>query len=217
VEIDLRKIVDPVLTDRQSDAVLVHRFHSRDGDGYLLAPKEVTFLEDNVGDVMVAPIDDQPFDLAYPAIGCVDVLAPLDGHLADRQSVRCHRQGRVTPEIGPQQHIFGVVARVALDAREESDLFSDLEPLELGSAVVQVDVIVAGLDSLYRDQPSDALPMFRLDHQMSDRVSDRIEHHLGHAAAFSVGTVRLDTNRERRGCTHSATSFVEVTLELRLR
>src|SRR5262249_50888680 len=116
VEIDPRKIADRVLTDGQRDAVFVHRFHGRYRDGYLLAAQKVTFFEYEVGHVMVSPVDDQPLDLAHPAIGCEDLLAPLDGHLADRQGVYCHRHDRIAPEVGPQQHIFGVVSRIAFAA-----------------------------------------------------------------------------------------------------
>jgi hypothetical protein len=52
-----------VLAEVEPNAVL-DTGHSADRDGHLLAPPEVPLLEEHVGDMVVAGLDDQPVNLA---------------------------------------------------------------------------------------------------------------------------------------------------------
>src|ERR1039458_1905753 len=56
--------------------------HGADGDGYFLAAPQVPLLEQHVGYVVVAGVDDEPLDLADVAIGSMHALAAARRHLA---------------------------------------------------------------------------------------------------------------------------------------
>ena len=47
------------------------------------------------------------------------------------------------------------------------------------------------VDEAQRDEPAEAEPVFRLDHQMGDRLSDRVDHHAGHLATVPVAQGQL--------------------------
>ena len=93
----------------------------RDGNS-LLAP-EVAFVEEHMGDAMVAWVDDQPLDAPDGAVGGEHVLTPAHLHLAQGHSVIGDHYGRgqrpsscprppirerrsaAEPVIGPRQHL----------------------------------------------------------------------------------------------------------------
>src|SRR5262249_2315849 len=58
-----------------------------DRDGHLLAAPQVAFLEKHVSHVVVASVDDQPFDVPDLPVGGVNTLATADGHLAQGDGV----------------------------------------------------------------------------------------------------------------------------------
>ena len=60
-----------------------------DRDGYFLAAEHMPLLQQHVGHMAAAGVDDQPLDLPDGAVGGVNALAAAHGYLA--QGARCRR------------------------------------------------------------------------------------------------------------------------------
>lgn len=64
------------------NGVVVDLGDGADRDGYFLAAEQVPLLQQHVGHVAAAGVDDQPLDLPDGAVGGVDALAAAHGYLA---------------------------------------------------------------------------------------------------------------------------------------
>ena len=58
-----------------------------DRDGHFLAAPQVPLLEEHVGHVVVAGIDDEPFHMADLTVGGMDAIAAAHRHLTQRDGV----------------------------------------------------------------------------------------------------------------------------------
>jgi hypothetical protein len=58
-----------------------------------LAAEHVSLLEEHVGDLVAAGIDDEPLDLPDPAVGGMDVITAAHSHLSGGKSVIGGRGG----------------------------------------------------------------------------------------------------------------------------
>ena len=61
--------------DAELDAALVDSRHGADRDRHDLTSEHVSLLEEHVGDVVAAGVEDEPLDLSDVAVGGMDVTA----------------------------------------------------------------------------------------------------------------------------------------------
>jgi hypothetical protein len=86
VEVDGRQILYLLLGDAKADLrSKVH--HGADGDCHFFAAPQMPFLEQNVSDVMVAGVDDEPLDFSNLTIRGVYWDAPSNCHFPQWQLV----------------------------------------------------------------------------------------------------------------------------------
>jgi hypothetical protein len=78
-----------------------------------------------------------------------------------------------------------------------------LEIVKLCAGAAQIYMVGRNFRQVHRNQPTQTLPMLRLNNQMSDLILDRIEHYLGYATADSVGTACGYPNDDRSPFWHS--------------
>src|SRR5271170_7162355 len=86
IEVYRWQVLDVLLGDAEPDAVTCLRDRA-DRDGHLPAPPQVPLLEQHMGDVAAAAIDDEALNLADVAVSGMHVLAAAYGHLAQRDRV----------------------------------------------------------------------------------------------------------------------------------
>jgi len=75
IDVDGRQVLHLLLGGAELDTVHTDRGHGGDRDGDFLAAPQVALLEEYVGHVVAARVDDKPLDLPDGAVGDMDVLA----------------------------------------------------------------------------------------------------------------------------------------------
>src|SRR5215475_7464444 len=185
--------------------------HGADRDGYLLAAPQVPFLQEHMGHMAVAGVDDQPFHVPDCAVGGMDTVAAAHRHLAKRDGVEGdglrdpgdrvarHRRGPGQARVRPGKHLFRAVGLVAPGPRHELRLLGGIEVLELGKGAAEPDLAVGGVDKVEGHKPAEPLAARRLDHEMGDRAGNRVDHHAGYLTAGSVGAAGGGPDQQR-GC-----------------
>jgi uncharacterized repeat protein (TIGR01451 family) len=211
VEVYRRQVLDVLLGDLELYAV-GGAGHRADRDGYLLAAPQVAFLEEHMGDVVAAGVDDQALDLADVTVSGMHVLAAAYGYLSHRNGVvgdrlrsglQVHFHAYAAEAVvGPGQHLLRAVGRVAGGSRHELGLLSGIELLELGEGAAEPDLLRGRVHEAERDEPAEALPVGGLDYQMRELLRDGVEHHPDHRAAGPVGAGCLGADRELRCLWH---------------
>src|SRR5271166_3257847 len=92
----------------------------------------------------------------------------------------------------------------------ELDLLGRLERVELGQGAAQPDVAGGGVDQVEGDQPPVLPPVFRLDDQMRDRATGRIDDHAAHLATRTIRAAGRGPDRELRLCCHAAFPYPDL-------
>jgi len=77
IEVDGRQVLHVLPGDLELDAV-VGAGHRRDRDGYFLAAPQVSLLEEHVGHVTAAGVDDEALDLADVPVSGLDVITAAE-------------------------------------------------------------------------------------------------------------------------------------------
>src|ERR1700683_5404615 len=123
VDIHSRQVLHLLFGERDSDAI-VDPGHRADRDGDLFATAQVPLLEKDMGDVVVASVEDDPLDPSDVAVGGVHLLASSYGYLAEREGVigdglrdtRHGARGEATSQavVGPREHLVWVVGPIAI-------------------------------------------------------------------------------------------------------
>src|ERR1035437_5535506 len=139
-----RQVLHFLRGDVESDAVL-ERGHGTDRDRHFFAAQDMPLLEENVGHVMIARIDDEPLDSSDFAVGGMDSLASVHGHLAQREGVigdgLCDVL-RNEAVVGPRESLARTVGRIAHTPRHELCLLAQLELLERRQLAAQLDLAI---------------------------------------------------------------------------
>ena len=188
---------------------LVDLLDRADRNGHLLAPPEVTFLQEHMCHVALRGVDDQALDLADLAVGRVHRLTALNADLSRREHVPgLDRAGQrhlrigptLQPEVGPVVGLVRLVGVVATASGEKVGLLGGRELVELGEGVAQADPVAVRLDHLERDQPAEAAAVLRLNDKVGELAGHRVHHDPGHRAAGPVAARRSSPDRERGVC-----------------
>src|ERR1700691_2823594 len=224
-DVHRRQVLHLLLADAQPDAV-TGAGHRADRDGYFLAAPQVALLQEHVSHVAAAAGDDQALDPADVAVGGLDLVAARHVRLTLRDGVSgdglrdgpaakagqaavqaTHAGANTQAVVGPVAHLARAVARVAAGSRYEPGLLGGIELLELRLGAAEPDLVSRRVDEAERDEPAEAAPVFRLDHQMGDRLSDRVDDHAGHLAAGPVAAASLGPDRELHCFCHGLPRF----------
>ena len=182
---------------------VVQALDRTDGDGDLLASPEVSLLEQDMGDVPVRRLDDEPLDLADLAVAGVHPLAAPHADLSRRQHVAGDDPAGVghhglpdhlNPVVRPVVGLVRFVVLVAAAAGEEVGLLGRGERIELLEGAAEADLARARLHEAERDQAAQAAAVLGLDDQVGDLAGDRVDDHPGSARR----TVRRCRRRRTR-------------------
>jgi hypothetical protein len=216
IDVHGRQVLHVLLSDRELYAV-AGAGHRADRDGHLLAAPQVTLLEEQVGHVAVARVDDQTLDQAYLTVGSVDGFAAAHGHLTQGNLVqddgpRDVRQADAHPArhadagqavVGPEARLLRSVFRVFPASRQELRLFGEVELAELGQGAAEPDAVRRHVDKTERNQPPEPLAVLGLNHKMSDRLGDGVNHYPDHLTAYPVTAACLSPDDERSRLCHA--------------
>jgi hypothetical protein len=82
-----RQVLHLLPGDVELDAVLADSRYGADRDRHYLAAEHMSLLEEHVGDLMAAGVDDEPLDLPDVAVGGMDVFAAVHSHLSGGKGV----------------------------------------------------------------------------------------------------------------------------------
>ena len=82
-----RQVLHLLPGDAELDAVLADSRHGADRDRHYLAAEHVSLLQEHVGDLVAAGVDDEPLDLPDVAVGGMDVLAAAYSYLSGGKGV----------------------------------------------------------------------------------------------------------------------------------
>ena len=177
----------------------------------LLAPPQVTLLQEHVRDVMVGRIDHKPLDRPDPPIARVHSVAATYLYLANRYAVGEHpfpmmaeRQADASQAvIRPGVGMLGVPlgARVSLSdhigGRKKLDVLRLIKPLELLLRAAEPDPVFLDVrDEVDVHEPCLLLVAPGLNDEMREHIGDRVEDHPGQMPAMPVGGVDVSANFE---------------------
>src|SRR5215472_7313278 len=195
INVHRRQVPHVVLGEVEPDTVLGPG-DGADRDGYLLAPPQVPLLEQHVGHVVVAQVDDEPFHVADLAVGGMGAIAAAHLHLAQRNGVvgdGLRDPGDYVPfdPGGPAQaqpwlgeHLFRAVGRIAPGPRHELRLLGGVELLKLRHRATQPDLAVGGVGKVEGHEPAEPATARRFHHEVGEFTVDRVDDHPGHLATF---------------------------------
>src|ERR1019366_6689409 len=124
------------------------------------------------------------------AVGGMDVLAAAYLHLVQGDGVvgdglrdtddAARRVGAGTQVVvRPGEHLTWVVARVSGGAGQELRLLGGIELPELRQGAAEPDPARRCVSKAGRNKAGGAIPGPRLDHEVGDRPSDRVNDHPG--------------------------------------
>ena len=153
IDVHGRQVLHLLLGDRELDAV-AGAGHRADRDSYFLAAPQVALLEEHMGHVVIAGVDEEALDPADVAVGGVDRFAAADLHLSQGNAVagdgllqECPRwqaaPSRAAPHavVGPGEHLSRGVARRRLPLFGRKWVCSaQLEPGELRQGAAEPDL-----------------------------------------------------------------------------
>jgi hypothetical protein len=164
---------------------------------------------------VAARLHDQALDLPYLAVGRTDGQAAVYLYLAEWDGVdgdllRGFRFVRVAvnPDFAarpaksrvlhPRLHVPG-----GIEVRHGLGLLGGPERLELGQGAVKPDLARRSVHKVNRNKPLRAMPVLRVDYEMSDLPSDRVDDYAGHLAAGSIRATGVGPDPEPRRLRHS--------------
>jgi hypothetical protein len=154
----------------------------------------VTFLEEHVGDLVVARVDDQPPDDSDLAVGGIDLLTSSYRHFVEGKSVVGNGLGDVPDDppqtkVGLRERLSRGVVRMATAPRQELGLFGVIELLEPFDRATEPDLTTGGVvNKVEGNETTETLPVLGFHHQMGDGPSHGVHHNPGHFAANTIGT-----------------------------
>ena len=198
IEVYLWQFLHIVLSERQPDPV-VDGCDRGDRNRDLLAPPQMSLLEQHMRHVMIMRIDDQALYTPDVAIGGLHLLTPAHFHLADGNSVEQDRVNRVAPDsretieavVGPEQHLLQSAPHLAARSGQELRFLRVLEVLELGARATQRHLRVRGFDHVHWDEPPESPALRGFDDEMGDRTRDRIDDHPPQLPAWPIAAADL--------------------------
>jgi len=186
--------------------------HGADRDSYFLAAPHVPLLEEHVGDLVAARIHDQPLDLPYVAVGRTDGQFAVYFYLAgwdvvDGDLLRDLRCVRVAdrPDYAPNAMLLlypCMPVPAGVEVRPALGLLGGTERLELGQAAVKPDPARRSVHKVSRDKPPRAMPVLRVDCEMSDLPGDRVDDYAAYLTAGSIGATGVGADPERHHLRH---------------
>ena len=172
--------------------------HSADRDSHFLAAPHVSLLEEHVGYLAAARFHNQSLDLTYLAVSRTDgqfavylYRAEWDG--VDGDLRRGFRFVRVagSPDYDPSQAKLppSPYMRVpgGVEVRHGLGLLGGPERLELRKGAAKPDLARRSVRKVNRNKPPQATPVLRVDDEMGDLPSDRVDDDAAHLTAGSIG------------------------------
>jgi len=208
-EVDRRQVSYLVLCEIESDAVGGYVFDGADRNGDLLLAPEVALLEKDMRHVVIVGIDNESLHPPDIAIGGMYVFAAANLHLARRNTVlndhlgtACHTrathpyatQAAAEPVVGPRERLPSPVAHRLSRSGQEMCLLGLSQRVELSRAAPQADLLGARVNQVDRDQSTLSLPVLRLDDQVRENASDRIDDDAPQVSADPVATRDLNAD-----------------------
>ena len=167
--------------------------HGADRDGDLLAPPQMALLEQHVGHVMIARVDEEPLDLADLAVHGMDVVTGTD---------LCFTHGDDVLDGDPCQvrYARGGAARRGGDPRAAAFhhlfLLGGIEFVELGDGAAQPDFARRGADQVQRDQAAGLVAVLVLYDQVRHGAGGRVDDDAAHLAARAIRAACPGPDRE---------------------
>lgn len=164
------------------------------------------------GYLVAARFHDQPLEMPYVAVGRTDGQFAVDFYCALRDVVdgdllrglRCVRVAD-RPDYAPNAMLLlypcmampgGVEVRPALG------LLGEPERLELGQGAAKPDLARRSVHKVSRNKPPRAMPVLRVDCEMSDLPGDRVDDYAAHLTAGSIGAAGVGADPERHHLRH---------------
>jgi hypothetical protein len=90
-----------------------------------------------------------------------------------------------------------------VEVRHDLGLLGGVERLELGYGAAKPDLAGRSVHKVNRDKPPRAIPVLRVDYEMSDLPSDRVDDYAAHLTACSIGATGVGPDPERHRLRHS--------------
>jgi hypothetical protein len=204
--LDWRQVGYLRLRELEPNAV-VNPGHRTDRDGDLLLGPQMSFLEENVGYLVVTWIDEEPTDMPDRTVGCMDALSSSHFDLAWWDPVVvatcCEAPGAapahaacvLRSEIGHQQPLLCRIDELAVRCWDKLALFGVVERLELDPSAAQPQFLLCRrFDELDWDQPADVMAVPPLYDKVGDGALDRVDNHPLQLPARAVCTVDLGSD-----------------------
>ena len=181
--------------------------HGADRDRHFLAAPHVPLLEEHVGYMVAGGFHDEPLGLPYLAVGRADgqvaayvYLARRDGVDGDllRGSGLARSAGNAHPGVRKRPvHLIRVPVPGGVEVRYGLSLLGGPERLELGEGAAKPDPARRSVHKVNGNKPSRALPVLRVDCEMSDLPGGRVEDDAAHPTAGTIGATGVGPDPER--------------------
>ena len=202
------------LCELEPNAV-VNPGHCTDRDGDLLLAPQVSFLEEDVGYLVVTWIDEEPTDMPDRTVGCMDALSSSHFDFARWDPVvgttggeapgpaPAHAACVLRSEIGHQQPLLRRIDKLAVRCGDKLALFGVIERLELGPSATQPQFLSCRrFDEPDWDQPADVMAVPPLYDEVGDSALDGVDNHPLELSARAVCTVGLGSDGVLRCSAH---------------
>jgi hypothetical protein len=187
IDVHGRQVFHLVFGEAEMDKEGPDLSHSADRDSHFLAAPHVPLREKHVGYVVAARFHDQPLDLPYLAVDRADgqgtvylYLAEWDG--VDGDLLRGFRfiKVAVNPDFAARPAKSRVLYRWThvpggVEVRHGLGHLGGPERLELGQGAAKPDLARRSVHKVNRNKPPRAMPVLRVDYEMSDLPSDRVD------------------------------------------
>jgi len=179
-----------LLGDVELDAILVDSGHGANRDRHALTGEHMSLLEEHVGDLVAAGVDNEPLDLPDVTVGGVDVIAAAHSYLSGGKGVvgdgRGVREQLAGHAARPELVMAVVWVHVVVLHRNRPG--GGLELFELRDGAAEPDLACRGVevDKVERDKPT--LELAVVDHKMGDGTGARVNDQAAHLAADPIGT-----------------------------
>src|ERR1700689_5092459 len=185
--------------------------HGADRDSHFPAAPQVPLLEKHVGYMVAARFHDQPLDLPYLAVGRTDrqvaayvYLARWDG--VDGDLLRGSRLARAAGNVPPGEpvHLARGDAGVpgGVEVRHGLGLLGGPERLELGQSAAKPDLARRSVRKIDGNKPPRAMPVLRVDCEMSNLPRGRVDDNAAYLTAGSIGATGVGPDPERHRLRH---------------
>jgi hypothetical protein len=194
--------------------------HRADRDSHFPVAPSVSLLEEHVGHIVAAGVDDQPLDLPYLAVGRADGQVAAYLYLAGRDVVdgdflRGFRPVRAADGPGPERAynagcpngkaaaargvLLGGRVPGGVEIRHDLGLLGGLECLELRQAAANPQLTGCSVHKVNRNKPGRVLAALLADDEVGDLPGTRVHDDAAQLTAGSIAATGVGPDPQRHG------------------